>query len=208
MPISIRPEERKAAYVLIDGGYIRGRIRELGKEHILSDVNKYARFLQLLLSEFSYSSSSGGIVYPVGEVGIQRVYYYDAIVPVEDDPDEHKRQREFFNKLQLQMNMCEVKLGHLIKTDKGFKQKGVDTLIAIDMLTKAYLNHYDVAYLIAGDGDFVSMVKAVKDYTGKIVIGIFEPTSASKELIRTFDLTSVIRKEKLKEICNKIITKI
>ena len=83
--------------------------------------------------------------------------------------------------------MCEVKLGDLIKTNKLYKQKGVDTLIAIDMITKAYLNHYDVAYLVAGDRDFVNVVKTVKNYTGKIVIRIFEPTSISQELKKAFD---------------------
>ena len=96
--------------------------------------------------------------------------------------------------------MCEVKLSDLIKTSKGYKQKGVDTLIAIDMITKAYLNHYDVAYLVAGDGDFVNVVKAVKNYTGKIVIGVFEPTSTSEELLRVFDLRRPISKEEISRI--------
>ena len=72
------------------------------------------------------------------------------------------------------------------------------------MITKAYLNHYDVVYLVAGDRDFVNVVKAVKNYTGKIVIGIFEPTSTSEELLRVFDLRRPIKKEELGKICKEV----
>lgn len=40
---------------------------------------------------------------------------------------------------------------------------GVDTLIAIDTVTKAYQNHYDVAVLLEGDDDFIDVVKAMKN---------------------------------------------
>jgi uncharacterized LabA/DUF88 family protein len=46
----------------------------------------------------------------------------------------------------------------------------VDTLIAIDMISKAYENHYDVDILLAGDDDFLDVVNAVKN-AGKRVYG-------------------------------------
>lgn len=49
------------------------------------------------------------------------------------------------------------------------------------MLTKAYENHYDWAILVAGDADFVSLVKAVKD-TGKRVYGFYFDSNASQAL--------------------------
>jgi len=175
-----------------------GRLQEVGGEDILKDSDKYARFLQLFLSRFRSTT------YSIGRVVISRVYYYDAIIPVEDDPKEHSKQKKFFNKFQLNMNLCEVKLGDLVKTSKGFKQKGVDTLIAIDMITKAYLDHYDIAYLVAGDRDFANVVEAVKNYTGKIVIGVYEPTSVSEELLRAFDIKRPIRGEGLAKICQEV----
>ena len=63
-------------------------------------------------------------------------------------------------------------------------------MVAIDVITKAYLNHYDVALLVAGDRNFVNIVKAVKEYTGKLVYGVCEKDRSkhtSKELIATFD---------------------
>ncbi len=171
----------------------------MDREDISRDPDKYARFLQFIHNKFR------SISYSIGRVVIHRVYYYDAIVPVEDDSKKHMIQKEFFNKLQLDMSMCEVKLGDLIKSGKGgFKQKGVDTLIAIDMITKAYLNHYEIAYLVAGDRDFVNVVKAVKNYTGKMVIGIYEPTSISEELLRVLDIRMPLRKDELGKICDNI----
>ena len=83
---------RKRAYMFIDGGYIRNIVRKTFKrEDILNDIQKYARFLELLKSTC-----------PLNDLEITRIFYYDAIVPINDDPEKHKKQREFFNKLQLQ----------------------------------------------------------------------------------------------------------
>ena len=68
----------------------------------------------------------------------------------------------------------------------SFKQKGVDTLIAIDMLSKAYENHYDVAVLLAGDEDFLDVVNSVKN-AGKRVFGAFFEKHISPELKDSFD---------------------
>ena len=74
------------------------------------------------------------------------------------------------------------------------------------MITKAYLGHYEVACLIAGDRDFVSVVRAVKEYTGRIVIGLYEPTSVSDELIRAFDHRIQLSEEELRKLMSKILT--
>ena len=194
---------RLAAYVFIDGGYVMKIIRKfctsnLAKD-ILDDPLKHARFLEYLLSRFNSMELP-----PIGRVVVVRKLYYDAIVPLEDDSEEHERRKKFFDGLRLHMDMCEVKLGDRVKAKSGYRQKGVDTLIAIDMITKAFLGHYDVAFLVAGDRDFVSVVKAVKDYTGKLVLGIYEPKSASEELLRSFDRGYPIREDEVKNICNRL----
>lgn len=42
--------------------------------------------------------------------------------------------------------------------DKRPLQKGVDTLIALDMILKAFQDYYDFAFLLAGDANFVDIV--------------------------------------------------
>jgi uncharacterized LabA/DUF88 family protein len=77
-----------------------------------------------------------------------RVYYYDAIAEKQSSSDTR------LQKIQA-TDHYELRLGRLKDDGKGrSRQKGVDTLIAIDMISKAYENHYDVAILIAGDDDF------------------------------------------------------
>ena len=54
------------------------------------------------------------------------------------------------------------------KKKKEEKAKGVDIALTKDMLTNAFFNNYDVAVLIAGDGDYIPLVEEVKRF-GKIV---------------------------------------
>jgi len=173
---------REDAYVFIDGGYVREVVRKtLKREDIVGDVQQYAKFLSSLLSRL-FSTT------PLAYYRLVRVLYYDAIVQVEDDPEEHKRQKEFFSALERLIPQFEVKLGTLVKAGKGYRQKGVDTLLAIDMITKAFMNRYQIAVLMAEDRDFVSVVKAVREFTGKLVCGVYDSRSIADELLRAFDL--------------------
>ncbi len=113
-------------------------------------------------------------------------------------------RRNFFNKLEELHTHFEVRLGTLVRTKDGYRQKGVDTLIAIDMITKAFMNHYDIAILVAGDRDFVNVVRAVKEFTGKLVYGAYEPSSVADELVRTFDNRIPLREESLRAILFKL----
>lgn len=87
----------------------------------------------------------------------------------------------------LLLNYSEVRLGRLKRDGKGeTRQKGVDTLIAIDMLSKAYEDHYDIAVLLSGDEDLLDIVMAVKN-ADKRVYGAFVPSHISEELEYSFD---------------------
>jgi uncharacterized LabA/DUF88 family protein len=60
-------------------------------------------------------------------------------------------------------------------------------MIAIDMITKAHLSHYDTAILIGGDADLCPIVKAVKDNTGKKVYGVYFENHIDDGLFKLFD---------------------
>ncbi len=55
---------------------------------------------------------------------------------------------------------------------KGQSAKGVDIALARDLLSHAFHDNYDVAVLVAGDGDFVPLVEEVKRL-GKVVYVAF-----------------------------------
>lgn len=60
----------------------------------------------------------------------------------------------------------------VFKGKKGEKAKGVDIALSKDLLSHAYLDNYDVAILVAGDGDYIPLVDEVKR-RGKVVYGSF-----------------------------------
>ena len=162
--------------IFIDGGYLRSEIiRKFGHDRI-----DYWSLFGFLINNCSYGASL--------HMEIIRIYYYDAIVDYKENKEKHLIQESYFDNIR-KINNYEVKLGRLIKTSKedGYRQKGVDVLLAIDMISKAHLGHYDVALLLAGDDDYLDMVKSVKDLTGKRVYGAYFEHNASKRLIESFD---------------------
>jgi uncharacterized LabA/DUF88 family protein len=73
------------------------------------------------------------------------------------------------------------------KSRRDTKAKGVDIALTKDMLVHAFYNHYEVAVLVAGDGDYVPLVEEVKRH-GKRVICVFVNTKhMSRELILACD---------------------
>lgn len=162
--------------MFIDGAYLRN---EMIEKHGTDDI----RF-DLIPTIFALKLKWGSI-----DMEIIRAYYYDAVVDFKDNAEKHNEQETYFNNLR-ELNHYEVKLGRLIKTgkdNKKYRQKGVDVLLAIDMISKAHLNHYDIALLLAGDDDYLDLVHSIKNLTGKRIYGAYFERNASRRLIESFD---------------------
>ncbi len=102
-----------------------------------------------------------------------RTYYYDcppyqSNPPTADESQRFARKQRFFDALKQKSNF-EVREGHLLSKGTSqdgnpiFQQKGADILLAVDMLSLGSDSQIQKAYLIAGDGDFVPVVRAVKN---------------------------------------------
>ena len=180
----------KKVMMFVDGGYLRQQMNDNLKEaQFLGDPEK-SIFEANLQGIFGKSCER---FFPNALADLIRIYYYDG---VSTDP-KHKKIKEYHEKLK-KMNMVHVKTIPLIKSSKeksGYKQKGIDTQISIDMISKAYENHYDVALLLAGDNDFEPVVNAVKNDAGKNVYGIYFSSSYSEHLKYSFDSVYEINKE-------------
>ena len=168
--------------IFIDGQYLRKGL----KKFVGTDKINYDNFTDELLTFTDYPELFPELI---------RVYYYDAI-PRKEDAESMKYEEQINYLREILSNAdYEIKLGRMKKLQDGtFRQKGVDVQIAIDMLTKAYLNHYDIAILVGGDDDFLDVVKAVKD-TGKRVIGAFFNESVSETLAGNFDTVAVLEED-------------
>ena len=168
--------------IFIDGGYLREEVKR-----VFGHDNIDFAFLPLLLN----SSIRRGHIHPE----LIRVYYYDAIVEHKDL--KYDEQNSYFERIQ-ETNDYEVKLGRGIKTKDGrYRQKGVDVLLAVDMITKAFLNHYEIAVLLGGDDDYVDLVKSIKDFTGKRIVGAYFQGHVSKRLAKSFDGGITLSKDRL-----------
>jgi uncharacterized LabA/DUF88 family protein len=172
--------------IFIDGGYLREGFKQIYGN---AEINFPGLFV--LLKNLGFEERR--------HPEVIRAYYYDAEVDPIDDVAEFKKQKEYFSNIEKHA-VYEVKLARLKrtgKTKKRRKQKGVDVMLAVDMITKAFMNHYDIAILLAGDDDFLDLVKAVKDLTDKRVYGAFYPDQVSDDLLNNLDKKQPLTKELL-----------
>ena len=75
----------------------------------------------------------------------------------------------------------------VFKKNKGEKAKGVDITLAKDMLSHAFLDHYEVVCLLAGDGDYVPLVEEVKRQGKRVICCFFKESGLNPKLRRTCD---------------------
>jgi uncharacterized LabA/DUF88 family protein len=101
-----------------------------------------------------------------------RVHVYTGIYDQTREPDKYAAQMRFFNQVQ-RMPFVTLKTRPLIFRRGGYIQKGVDTLIATDMVSMAFLNHYDLSILVSGDGDLAPAVDAAKAAGKQIIAAMF-----------------------------------
>jgi uncharacterized LabA/DUF88 family protein len=76
-----------------------------------------------------------------------------------------------------------LKLGRLEGGPGKVYEKGVDILVAIELLAGAFKNEYDVAMIIAGDGDYADIAREVRG-AGKTIYNAFFSRDKSYELAK------------------------
>jgi len=110
-----------------------------------------------------------------GERHLIRTYYYNAPLNEVDDEEKYRLQRSFFDSLD-SVPYLTKRFGRLEKrivrhnlpdgtfiSIPTYVEKGVDTHIAIDMLSFAFNDTYDTAILVSGDEDFMVIVEKIKE---------------------------------------------
>lgn len=190
----LKPTER--IMVFIDGGYVRRIFSDLFGD----DKIDFRGLLRCLLKNYEAIPSNpfrGNLI---------RVYYYDAIAD-EEHTKKYREQKRYLTKVTRNFYYT-LRLGHLVKLGDGkWRQKGVDILMTVDSLTKAYLDHYDTGLFFLGDRDFIPMIDAVKD-AGKKTVGFYygNPTDGGKldskvpiDVGKVFDTRIALSKEVLQK---------
>ena len=127
-----------------------------------------------------------------------RTYYYNALQDVAQRPDAFKEQQEFLDILR-QTPYLEVRLG-TIKTAQGTQvEKGVDIMLATDLLYFAWNNFYDTAVLVSGDADFAYALQAVKNMGKHVEVAYFEGATA-RELLNMADARHLLDRAYFKDL--------
>lgn len=112
----------------------------------------------------------------VGERRLQRAYAYLGVAP--DDENSHS----FIT--WLSRNGFRVRTKMLRRYEDGTTKANLDMELAIDLLTQA--PHIDVAIIVSGDGDFVSLVDAAQRLGLRVEVAA-TPRQTSTDLIDVAD---------------------
>ncbi len=115
-----------------------------------------------------------------------RTYYYNVLQDTAHYPDASKEQQEFLSILR-SVPYLEVRLGSMKLSPNGPVEKGVDVMLATDLLHFAWNDLYDVAILVSGDGDFGYAVQAVKNKGKHVEVAHFD-SNAAKDLLELADV--------------------
>ena len=177
--------------VFIDAGYLRKYCDEQYSDGICGI--KYDT-LANLLARTAVSPAKPTVV---------RIFYYEGVPnekdaeKISDDGDRKKvldkikkkqtELDEYFKKIQ-DTDKLDIRKGHLvISLKEDPRQKGVDSQIAIDMITKAFQGQYDYAILLGGDADLIPIVEAVKHVGPNVMLAYFQESNYSDELTHVVD---------------------
>jgi uncharacterized LabA/DUF88 family protein len=133
--------------VLLDNGYLSAILRD----EFASVRLDYLKFSETLCAGYHRL----------------RTYVYDCLPYQASPPTEEQKmlysgKQKFFQALQ-KLPAVEPRFGKQRPRGTGYIQKGVDVLLAVDLVRLSSKGQIQKAFLVAGDGDYVPAVKASKD---------------------------------------------
>ncbi|MBI3669723.1 MAG: NYN domain-containing protein [Acidobacteria bacterium] len=157
-------------YLFIDGAYVRQRYSERMMEYFREEGEL----------DFARLFSSAGAF---------KAFYYDCLDDCQkrDESTENfdrrvEQQTQFFESIQA-LPGYHVRLGSLSGAARKIRQKKVDVLLAVDVLTHAFQKNMTAACLIAGDLDFEPVVASLI-HLGVYVRVMYDRKSIAPDLYR------------------------
>ena len=114
-----------------------------------------------------------------------RTYYYNVQQDQLQRPEGHREQQDFLDTLRMTPYL-EVRLGTTKLTQGIQVEKGIDIMLATDLLHFAWNGSYDIAILVSGDSDFAYALQAVKNIGKHVEVAYFE-SGVSKDLLNVTD---------------------
>lgn len=138
---------------------------------------------------------------------LQKVKYFTSRITV--PIDKAKRQNDFIEALETipdlkifygKYQANSIKCSNCGNIIMKSNEKMTDVNIAVEMLTDAFMNNFDIAILISGDSDLSGPITNIKKiFPDKRVIVAFPPSRISSQIQQIAHSSFVIGRKKLKD---------
>ena len=130
-----------------------------------------------------------------------RTYYYNVLREQARNPQAYQDQQKFLTALY-NTPYLEVRLGSSKMRGDVAVEKGIDIMLATDLLRFAWDNLYDAAVLVSGDGDFAYAVKTAKDLGKHVEVAAFT-ANLSSDLAQVADAREVLTPDYFKDLWSR-----
>jgi uncharacterized LabA/DUF88 family protein len=173
------------AVLFIDGGYLAQISKGFGQPKI-----DFLAFSDLLCND---------------DDDRLRTYYYYCMpyqgpLPSVDESARYKNAERFVNILA-KLSKFEVKLGRFQKIQNSlsteYVQKGIDVMLAVDLVRMSWTKQIDKAILLAADSDFIYAIQAAKDAGVLTKLWYSDKHPINDSMLDVFDERAMITSELL-----------
>lgn len=102
---------------------------------------------------------------------LKQIRYYNAVPDISDNREIYYKHIEFLDKLKKDNIIVKTRKLKYIKSLKIKIEKGVDVLIASDMIRKTLIDREcKVCILTSGDSDFIPSMQIIKDAGYEVIV--------------------------------------
>ncbi len=173
---------------------------------ILNTELEWNKYIPRLIRSYVYT----------GEYADTTIYKIKQDLEKEKNPEDKKHlaylldnslkrqeiQKATYERIRNNSSFLEIRAKPLQYAKGRVFQKGVDVQLAVDLVSHAYINSYDVAIVCSGDVDLIESIRLVKNL-GKKVIVFSHPDITASQIFKECDYYIDLSKmcgEKLNEI--------
>jgi len=145
---------KRDAILFIDGSNFYHNFKLLIDKNKRIDFNCLAKFI---CEKFS--------------LNLKQIRYYNAVPDIKDNKELYYNHLKFLDNLKKDNIIVRTRKLKYIKRIKTKIEKGVDVLIASDMIRKTLVDKgCKVCILISGDADFIPSIQIIKDAGYEVII--------------------------------------
>lgn len=175
----------RRVFIFVDGSNLYHRLQQVF--HLKEDVSRfdYRRFVDSII--------------PANTI-VSRRYYIGVFQ--EEFARFFKKQQRFLKFIKSDPQGFLVRGGMVRKKGDTFQEKGVDVLLAIDLVIGAARDEYDTAVMVSSDSDLVPAIEFVRS-CGKQIVYVAFKSRRTIAITKLANQTKVYGQEQLAEFLRR-----